>query len=66
MKTRTFLITLSVLVFIIFTAEIASDNGRAVSVGSPGEVTCNTTNCHNSFTINTGGGIIELNSNMTN
>ena len=52
--------------FIILTAEIDANNGRPISVGSPGEVTCNNPGCHNSFTINTGGGMIELTTTMNN
>src|SRR5688572_16933777 len=64
---KRYLLTLSGgLTFVILTAEIAANNGRPVSVGSPGEVTCNTSTCHNSFVINTGGGVIELTTTMSN
>ncbi len=40
--------------------DIMDDNGRAAATGSPGETTCNTSGCHNSFTINTGGGSVTI------
>lgn len=46
-------------------AEKMSDNGKAGYTGSPGELVC--TDCHNTYTLNTGGGSITLtSSNMTN
>jgi hypothetical protein len=63
---RIFPILAGAAAFIILTAEIDANNGRPISVGSPGEVTCNNTGCHNSFTINTGGGSIELTTTMNN
>ena len=40
---------------------ILSDNGKAGFTGSPGENLC--TNCHNTYTLNSGGGSISLSSN---
>lgn len=51
--------------FIVLTAEVLSDNGKAGYTGSPGEQKCN--NCHNDFTLGTGGGSIAFTSpNMNN
>ena len=50
---------------IIATADILSDNGKAGNTGSPGENTC--TNCHNSYSLNSGGGSITIGcTNMPN
>lgn len=54
----------AVPVFVLFTAGAMSDNGKAGRTGSPGEVTC--IDCHDDFTLNSGGGSISLSStNMT-
>ena len=46
---------------------IMDDNGRATSTGSPGENTCNTTGCHNTYQLNSGGGSVKItSSNLTN
>ncbi len=50
----------------MFSAGMMDDNGRAGYTASPGETTCNTTNCHNSFTLNSGGGSIIATSTMNN
>ena len=51
---------------IVLTAGSMNENGRAGYTGSPGEVTCNTTNCHNSFVLNSGDGTIGTTSTMIN
>ena len=56
----------ALLIIITFTAEFMNENGRAGYTGSPGEVTCNTTGCHNSFTLNSGGGTISATSTLIN
>lgn len=49
----------------LFTSEKMSDNGKAGYTGSPGEQTC--TNCHNDFTLNSGGGSVAIGApTMTN
>lgn len=59
------LLTLTgLVVFIICTAEVTSDNGKAGYTGSPGETKCN--NCHSSYALNSGGGNISMTSNMPN
>ncbi len=46
---------------------IMKEDGRAGATGSPGETTCNTTQCHNNFTLNSGGGSIAISSpNLNN
>lgn len=50
--------------FIVCSAEIASDNGKAGYTGSPAESKCN--NCHDSFALNSGGGSVTLTSNLNN
>jgi hypothetical protein len=50
--------------FAIFTAGIMDDNGRAGSVGSAGETKCD--NCHNTYSINSGTGTIDLRTGITN
>ncbi len=52
------LVLCAIGVFVICTAEITSDNGKAGYTGSPGESKCN--NCHNTYTLNTGGGSVTL------
>ncbi len=54
------------VLFVTLTAGLMDDNGRAGFTGSPGEITCNTTNCHNSFVLNSGSGSISVTSNMIN
>jgi len=56
--------TLGLLV--ILSSSVLDDNGKAGYVGSPGETTCNTSNCHNSFVLNTGGGSVTARSDMDN
>ena len=60
------LISLLVLstVFVVFTSEMLSDNGKAGYTGSSGETKCN--NCHNSYALNSGGGSVVLSSDMVN
>jgi hypothetical protein len=60
-----YIISISAILSIL-TAETMSDNGRAGAVGSPGETTCNTSQCHNSFPANTGGGSVRAESSMNN
>lgn len=56
---------LPIAMIALFTSEQMSDNGKAGYTGSPGEQTC--TNCHNDFTLNSGGGSISIGSPaMTN
>lgn len=52
------------VVFIVFTSEMLSDNGKAGYTGSPGENKCN--NCHSSYALNSGGGSVVLTSDMVN
>ncbi len=50
--------------FLSLTSEKMSDDGKAGYTGSPGEFDCSV--CHDSYTVNTGGGSITLTStNMT-
>jgi hypothetical protein len=65
MKARYAIILLAISSIVVLTAGITANNGRAISVGSPGEVNCNNTMCHNSYALNSGGGTIVLGSNMT-
>ena len=51
---------------IALSSAVMSDNGRASYNGAPGEVTCNTTNCHNTFALNSGGGSVVATSNLVN
>lgn len=57
---------LSSIALILFTSAFMSDNGRAGATGAPGETTCNTTNCHNTYASNSGGGSITATSSMNN
>jgi hypothetical protein len=64
---RSIILTLTVLaVFISLTAAMMDENGKAGYTGSPGEVTCNTTNCHNSYALNSGGGSVSATCTMVN
>jgi hypothetical protein len=56
----------SFVLFFTLTSELMDDDGRAGSTGSPGETTCNTSNCHNSFVLNSGNGSITATCNMVN
>ncbi len=53
---------------LLASASILSDNGKAGRTGSPNETTCNTSGCHTSFALNSGGGSVTITSNpaMTN
>jgi hypothetical protein len=64
-KTLSYLFALSILLVSTMSFVVLSDNGKAGYTGSPGELKCN--DCHNSFTINTGGGSVYISStNMNN
>lgn len=64
---RLFLIILPAITLLIsLSALVMDDNGRAGVVGSPGETTCNTNQCHNSFTVNSGPGSVSASSSMNN
>jgi hypothetical protein len=53
-------------VFITLTAETNSDNGKAGYTNSPNEGNCTTSGCHDSYTLNSGGGSVTISSsNMT-
>lgn len=63
------LITLTVTamaVFIVFTAGVMDDNGRAGVTGAPGEATCNQPSCHNTYALNSGTGSMSATSTMNN
>lgn len=64
MSSKFISILLLSVVFIVFTSEMLSDNGKAGYTGSPGENKCN--NCHSSYALNSGGGSIVLTSDMVN
>jgi Secretion system C-terminal sorting domain len=64
MKKNIVLIASSVFLIGTFFAGILSDNGKAGVTGSPGENNC--TQCHNSFTVNSGTGSVTISSDMTN
>ncbi len=66
MKHSLLIIMCVLVLFVTLAAGLMDDNGRAGFTGSPGEITCNTTNCHNSFVLNSGGGSISATSNMIN
>lgn len=55
-------ITLIILVIsgFAFLSAVMKDDGRAGATGSPGETTCNTTQCHNTFALNSGGGSVVI------
>lgn len=55
-----------IMIFISLSASLKNDNGRAGYTGSPGEATCNTTSCHTSFVLNSGGGSLSATSTMNN
>lgn len=64
LKRITFLSS-SLLLTLLLTSGVLSDNGKAGKTGSPGELTC--LDCHNNFSLGAGGGSIGLSStNMTN
>lgn len=50
----------------LLTSGVMDDNGRAGVTGAPGELTCNQSGCHTSFTLNSGTGSIRATSNMNN
>jgi hypothetical protein len=54
---------LPIAAIILFSAEKMSDNGKAGKTGSPGELTC--IDCHDSYTLNSGGGSILFQSPST-
>jgi hypothetical protein len=66
MKRVLFTIIALAILSVMLTAGVMDDNGRAGVTGAPGETTCNQTNCHNSYTINTGPGSISASSTMNN
>jgi len=67
MKKNLFIAATAVLSVIVLAAGIQSDTGIAGRTGAPSETTCNTTNCHNSFTLNSGIGSVAFScDNMPN
>ena len=66
MKRKLFIPILSVILFVSLAAGTMEDDGKAGYTGSPGETTCNTSMCHNSFALNSGGGSISATSTMNN
>jgi hypothetical protein len=65
MKKYILLAVMPIAAFIVFTAETASDNGKAGYTGSPNELLCN--DCHDAYALNSGGGSVVLSSaNMNN
>ncbi|MFM2201471.1 MAG: hypothetical protein RL040_671 [Bacteroidota bacterium] len=51
------------IVFTLSSYSLQDDpNGKAGASGAPGETTCNTTSCHNSYTLNSGTGSITITS----
>src|SRR6185295_20257890 len=60
MKKAATLVFTASLVVLTMTSGIMDDNGRAGVAGSPSEKTCNQSGCHNSFTVNTGGGSVTI------
>lgn len=61
------LLLISITALVGSTAAVLKEDGRAGATGSPGETTCNTTQCHNSYTLNSGGGSISISApTMTN
>ena len=66
MKRTLFLCLCALPLFITLTSGIINESGRAGYTGSPGEVTCNTSSCHNSFALNSGGGSVSATSTMIN
>lgn len=67
MKKKLIAAGLFLSMFALLTAEIMDDNGRAGATGAPGETTCNTSNCHNTFGLNSDSlGSIELRTGTAN
>lgn len=64
MSTKFISFLLLSFIFVVFTSEMMSDNGKAGYTGSSGETKC--TNCHNSYALNSGGGSVVLTSDMVN
>ena len=48
------------LVLSSFSTEYDDPDGKAGASGAPGETTCNDTDCHNSFALNSGSGSISI------
>lgn len=55
------------LMFLLSSYSLQDDpNGKAGASGAPGETTCNATDCHNSFAVNSGTGSVTISSpNLT-
>ena len=62
MKKKIILALVAIVALGAMSFDILSSNGKAGYTGSPGETTCNTTNCHNSYTLNSGSGSIAISS----
>lgn len=64
---RNLLLTLSsAFVFVLFFAAAYADkeNGKAGATGSPGEMTCNQSNCHTGVATNSQGGTLTITSDI--
>lgn len=62
MKKILLLLTTLLGIFIVLTAGINNNNGKAGYTNSPGEGNCTTSGCHTSFAVNTGGGSVSISS----
>src|SRR4051812_23609582 len=66
MKQKLLIIIGAIILSITLSAGIMDPDGKAGYTGAPLETTCNTTGCHNSFTLNSGDGSITATSTMDN
>lgn len=66
MKRNFILTVLSASVFVLFFAAgyADNDNGKAGATGSPGEMTCNQSNCHTGVATNSQGGTLAITSDI--
>jgi hypothetical protein len=60
MKKNSIIATLFALSVFSISLDILDDNGKAGKTGSPGETTCNTTNCHTGNAVNATGGSVTI------
>jgi hypothetical protein len=60
MKKKMVVVLATAVVITGMSFNVLDDNGKAGATGSPSEGTCNQSGCHNTYTINTGGGSVTI------
>lgn len=60
MKKKMVVVVATIVVITGMSFNVLDDNGKAGATGSPSESTCAQSGCHNTYTVNTGGGSVTI------